>query len=231
LRYAGVEVESKNTSLGIKNLNGPLAPYKIEVPGDLSSAAFFIVAAALLPGSDIVLPAIGINPGRRLVIDTMIEMGANLKVANLRNYALEPVADVHVKYSPGLKGTTVSGAQVALGIDEIPILALLGSFCEGTFCVQDATELRYKESNRLQSTVENLSLAGAAITQQEDGFKISGSNSLKGDCSWATHGDHRLAMTGIIAGLLSEKAIKVDDTECICASYPSFENDLQKLLC
>jgi 3-phosphoshikimate 1-carboxyvinyltransferase len=230
LKFAGVPIESTNlTDTYVKNLTGPIAPYRLEVPGDLSSAAFLIVAAALLPGSDIVLPGVGINPGRRLIIDTMLKMGANVQIENCRNYALEPVADLHVKYSPQLKGTTISGAEVALGIDEIPILALLGCFCEGSFFVKNAAELRYKESNRLQSMVENLDCAGAAIQQEDDGFEITGSSVLKGGCSWATYGDHRLAMTGIIAGLLSHEPIKVDDTKCVSASYPTFESDLHAL--
>jgi 3-phosphoshikimate 1-carboxyvinyltransferase len=231
LQHMGVPVEIKEKSITVQKLDKPVAPYKITIPGDLSSAAFFMVAAALLPGSDITLHDVGINPGRRLVIDAMQEMGADITLENQRNYAYEPMADVYVKYSPKLQGITVSGARVALGIDEIPILALLSCFCEGTFCVQDASELRYKESNRLQGIVENLREAGAAVKQQKDGFEIAGNpNGLLGGSNWATHADHRLAMTGIIAGLASKEPVRVDNTACIKTSYPSFEKDLEKLL-
>jgi 3-phosphoshikimate 1-carboxyvinyltransferase len=189
-----------------------------------------MIAAALLPGSDLFLPGVGLNPGRRLIVDVLQAMGADITIDNVRELSNEPVGDIRIKHSPVLNGVTISGAQVPLGIDEIPALALLGCFCQGTLSVQDASELRHKESDRLHGVVTNLAAAGAVIQNRKDGFDIAGTGYLTGGNPWISSGDHRLAMTGLVANLLSHKPLHVDDEECIKISYPSFQEDLASVL-
>src|SRR5262249_48968160 len=122
---------------------------------------------------------------------------------------------------------TIGGERIAAGIDEIPILALAGAFCSGTFSVRDAHELRVKESDRLAAIVQNFQRAGAKITEHSDGFDIEGGNSLAGSSSWKTHADHRLAMTGMVASMLANAPLSIDDVSCAAVSYPNFALDLQ----
>ncbi len=223
------ESEAPGT-IKVKRLQEPIAPYQISVPADISSAAFFMVAAALLPGSSIFLKDIGMNPGRTLVVDVLKRMGADLSVENNRIIAGEPVADIAVRHCRRLTGATVDGDEIATGIDEIPILALAGALCDGRFTVTGADELRVKESDRLKAIISNLRAAGAQITELPDGFEIEGQQTIAGGSPWETFGDHRLAMSGLIASILSTQPIAVDDRDCVKISYPTFEEDLEVLL-
>lgn len=230
-QHIGVPFEFKAPgTVSVKRLAEPLPPFSMDIPGDISSAAFFMVAAACLPGSKITLRQVGINPGRRLIIDILQKMAADISIDKTVDLSKEPVADITVNYAGPLQGATIDGAQIAAGIDEIPILALAGALCQGQFSVSGAGELRVKESDRLSAIVLNLQQAGVDIKSRSDGFDINGRGRLPGGDTWHTHGDHRLAMTGLIANLLSESPISVIDTDCISVSYPGFEKDLASLI-
>lgn len=231
LRFIGVPFDQPDPlTTTVKRLENPVAPYDLTVAGDISSAAFFMVAAACVPGSHVVLTDVGMNSGRTLVIDVLKEMGARVNIGNARDLCGEPVADITVEGAQKLGGATIAGARVAAGIDEIPILALAGAFCHGAFCVRDAGELRVKESDRISAIVNNLQQAGAQITEREDGFDISGSGGLQGASTWHSHGDHRLAMTGMVAALLCNRSVTIDDTACAAVSYPKFGEDLRSVV-
>ena len=192
--HMGIPFKTENGSVTVKALNEPVKPFKYKVPADISSAAFFMVAAACLPGSKLILTNVGINTGRTLVIDVLKRMGANITLLNARVTADEPIADIEIIGEEQLNGTEISGDEIASGVDEIPILALAGSFCNGDFIVRDAEELRHKESDRLQLITNNLKLAGVDITESADGFTITGKTNIPGGSFWQTHLDHRLAM-------------------------------------
>jgi 3-phosphoshikimate 1-carboxyvinyltransferase len=228
--FMGVPFSHTDLSVSVKKLTKPAAPYSVQVPGDISSAAFFMVAAACLPGSDITLKNVGINPGRTLVIDILQEMGVEVTVIRKEHPTGEPVADIRVRYSERPLGTQIDGTTIATGIDEIPILALAGTVCAGIFTVRDAEELRVKESDRIAAIVANLKRAGAQITEHPDGMEITGQPRLAGGSNWETFGDHRLSMTGMIASIICEKPVIIDDVGCAAVSYPQFEKDLAKLL-
>lgn len=221
--------KDENGMISVARMQSPVKNCNISVPGDISSAAFFMVAAACLPGSKVTLLEVGLNRGRTLVIDVLRSMGAAIEVLNERVMGGEPVADILIAGSHRLRSATIDGATIATGIDEIPILALAGAICEGSFVVRDAAELRVKESDRLGAIVNNLLSAGSSIVEYPDGFEISGRASLPGGSPWITHGDHRMAMTGIVANLLCEKPVAIDDAACMAVSYPHFDRDLASL--
>jgi 3-phosphoshikimate 1-carboxyvinyltransferase len=228
--YLGISHEMPDEfTLCVNSLSQPVKPFEYTVAADISSAAFFMVAASILPGSQVMLPQVGINPGRRLVIDALWRMGASIELMNERLLCNEPVADIQVTYTGDLKGITISGDVIAAGIDEIPALALAAAFSHGEFVVEGAEELKVKESNRLNAIVDNLSKAGADIKATEDGFVLVGKGALKGGDIWKSHGDHRMAMTGLVADLACLEPVAVDNTDCIGISYPDFIDDLAKL--
>ncbi len=218
------------SSVTVEALKEPIAPFRYKVPGDISSAAFFMVAAACTPGSKILLTNVGINQGRTLVIDVLKRMGANITLVNERIVASEPVADIEVVGEDQLIGTTVNATEIASGVDEIPILALAGTLCKGNFSVSGAEELRHKESDRLKLITDNLKMAGAGIVESQDGFTILGKKNIPGGSHWQTHLDHRLAMSGLVANLLFDNPLDIEETESTAISYPSFAQDLNTLL-
>jgi len=217
-------------SITVDQLSESVKPFKYNVMGDISSAAFFMVVAACLPGSDLTLTNIGINEGRTLVIDVLTRMGANIELLNKRDSSGEPVADIRIKGDAQLKGTSISGADIARGVDEIPVLSLAGCLCEGNFLVSDAQELRHKESDRLQLITANLKAAGAEIAESEDGFVIAGKKQLPGGSFWQTALDHRLAMAGLVANLLVENSLNIEEIESSAVSYPGFAQDLKSVV-
>lgn len=230
LTHAGVPYRSEGLTTIVSRLEQPVPPFSISVAGDISSAAFFMVAAACLPDSQVELLNVGLNPGRTLVLEALQEMGANIEVTDKKIESGEPVATITVYGGKQLKGITIAGDRIAAGIDEIPILSLAGALCDGTFSVRDAAELRVKESDRLSAIANNLKSAGANVEELSDGFDIRGAKQMKGGCEWQTHGDHRLAMMGLIADTLCEKRVQIDDVGCVAVSYPQFEADLKQLL-
>lgn len=199
----------------------------IDVPSDISSAAFFMAAATLVPDSELILENVGINPTRDGVIKVLKDMGANIEIINSTD-EFEPVADIKVSYSR-LHATTIGGDIIPTLIDELPLLAAVASMAEGKTIIKDATELKVKESNRIKVMCEELSKLGVNVVETEDGMEIEGTNKLLGNVTISTHDDHRIAMTFAILGLISDGKIKLDNKNCVEISYPGFFDDLRKV--
>ncbi len=198
---------------------------KIDVPGDISSAAFFIVGASLVKGSSLRLVSVGINPTRSGIIDILKQMGANIRIENIRDVASEPVGDIIVE-SARLRAVTVEDDLIPRTIDELPILMVAASFAEGTTVIKGAQELKVKETDRISSMAANLKNMGARFLINGDDIVIEGSGGLKGITAMS-FGDHRTAMSMIIAGLAANGEMIVDDTDCIAKSYPDFLKHLE----
>lgn len=205
-----------------------LQPLQFSVPADISSAAFFLVAASLIDGSDVTLTNVNVNPTRTGILDVLQNMGAKIELQNVHDMCGEPVADLRVQAAK-LSGTVIAGDVVPRLIDEIPILTLAGFLAAWRFEVRDAKELRVKETDRIQAIVVNLQKFGANITATEDGFVIEGrgvdSLSLPmppAGTVWQTFGDHRIAMMGVIANRVLGTEFHIDDVECIQTSFPNF---------
>jgi 3-phosphoshikimate 1-carboxyvinyltransferase len=205
-----------------------LEPGTIEVPGDFSSAAFWLVAGLLVTGSEVRLERVGINPGRIGLLGILTRMGAAIEVIETAAAGPEPVATIVARSGP-LQGTRVGAGEVPLAIDELPLVALAGCFADGETVVTGAAELRHKESDRIATVVAGLRGLGAEIEAAADGFVISGTGRLRGGALDAA-GDHRLAMLGAIAGLASEGGVDVAGFEAAAVSYPGFGPDLAALL-
>ncbi len=203
---------------------GELQPLALRVPGDVSSAAFLLVGAALIPGSSILLEGVGVNDTRTGLLDALGSMGANLTFHDRRMAGAEPVGDLEVHASE-LRGVELSGGLVVRAIDELPILAVAATQAEGETIVRDAAELRVKETDRIATTVEELRRLDAQIDPRPDGFVVQGPVRLRGT-RVKSHGDHRLAMALTIAGLLATGETIVEDTACIADSFPGFERTL-----
>jgi len=194
------------------------------VPGDISSAAFFIIAACLVPDSELRIEDVGINPTRTGILDALRDMGADIALDRVREIGGEPVADIIVRSSP-LRGIAIGGETIPRLIDELPVLVLAAACAQGTTVIRDAAELRVKETNRIETTTTELRKLGARVAGQPDGFIIEGPARLHGT-TVDSHGDHRLAMTLAIAGLLATGETVVTDTACMDDSYPQFEATL-----
>ncbi|TKI67447.1 3-phosphoshikimate 1-carboxyvinyltransferase [Lysinibacillus mangiferihumi] len=192
----------------------------VSVPGDISSAAFFLVAGAICQDSKVVLENVGINPTRDGVIEVLRNMGASMTVVPNEDDQSEPTATITIETST-LKGTIIEGDIIPRLIDEIPILALLATQAHGTTIIKDAEELKVKETDRITAVVDELQKLGARIEATEDGMVIEGPTPLQG-ASLKTYGDHRIGMMGAVAALITNGAVTLDDAECIAVSYPSF---------
>jgi 3-phosphoshikimate 1-carboxyvinyltransferase len=202
----------------------------IAVPGDVSSAAFFLVAAAAQEGAELVLRDVGLNPTRTGVIDVLRRMGAEIEVEDLRDQGVEPIGDLRVR-GRGLKGVTVEGDEIPRVIDELPVLAIAASLAEGETIVRNAEELRVKESDRIESTLAMLFSLGAEAAELDDGFIVSGRSGqpLRGGGEIHARGDHRIAMAGIVGASLSSHPSRVHGAECMDVSYPGFVSALNGL--
>jgi len=219
LRSFGAEITSNGLIHRVKG-RPELIGHRINVPGDISSAAYFIVAGLLCPDSEIIIKNVGVNPTRTGIIDALKEMGGQIDIQNLREESDEPVADIYVKSSQ-LKGCSFSGDIIVRMIDEIPILVLAATQAEDETTIRDAEELRVKESDRIATTVTEFRKIGAELDELEDGIIIAGRSILKGgDCE--SHGDHRMAMSLAIAGLISETGTIIHNIECVNTSFPEF---------
>jgi len=206
----------------------PLVPLpQIVVPGDISSAAFLLAAAVLVPGSEVTLEGVGVNPTRTGVLDVLWAMGADIRVENERDYGGEPVADLTVRAGE-LRATEIGGAIIPRLIDELPLLALVATQAQGTTQIRDAAELRVKETDRIAATVAELRRLGADIEARPDGFIVRGPSPLVG-AEVDSHGDHRLAMMLAVAGLLADGETRVRDVDCIADSFPGFADRLRAL--
>lgn len=219
LRSLGARFEERDGRLSI--VGGSSYPGKrIEVPGDLSSAAFFLVAGAIIEGSEITIRKVGVNPTRAGLLEVLKEMGAEVTVAPLPSMGDEPVADLTVR-SGALHGTTIRGELIPRTIDEFPILCIAAAAAEGETIIQDAQELRVKESDRIATMAGALRGMGVTVEEFPDGMRIEGKKKWKGTfCE--THGDHRIAMSMAIAGLVAEGGNEIDDVACINTSFPGF---------
>jgi 3-phosphoshikimate 1-carboxyvinyltransferase len=204
-----------------------LEPGEIVVPADFSSAAFFVLAALLVPGSEVTLAQVGLNPTRTGLLEILTRMGAEIEVEAEGERGGEPIGSLRVRAGE-LQGTDVGGAEIPLAIDELPLVALAACFAEGRTTVRDAIELRRKESDRIATVAELLGGLGATVEATEDGWEIEGGGGLQGGAV-ASHGDHRIAMLGAIAGLASQEGVDVGGMDAAAVSYPGFEADLAAL--
>ena len=225
LNYFGAQVTSEGTTASIVP-EPSLHAREITVPGDISSAAYFIAAGLLVPGSEILLKNVGINPTRDGLLRVCKDMGADITMLNV-NMDGEPTADLLVRTS-SLHGTTVGGEIIPTLIDEIPMIAVMAAFAEGTTIIKDAKELKVKESDRILVMAENLSRMGADITPTDDGMIIHGGKPLHG-AEIDSYLDHRVAMSFAVAGLLCDGPLSIKGWDCVKISYPEFYEDLYRL--
>ncbi len=227
LRYFGAEVDSQETTASIRPAE-ELYGQKIHVPGDISSAAYFIAAGLLVPDAELLIRNVGINPTRDGILKVCQMMGANITLLNEDHSSAEPVADILVR-SSGLKGCVIEGPLIPTLIDELPVIACLACFAQGETIIRDAAELKIKESNRIQVMAENLTAMGADVTETEDGMVIRGGRPLHG-ASIHCHMDHRIAMSFAIAALAAEGETVIQDSECVNISYPGFYEELGRVV-
>lgn len=226
LRFMGASLSSDGRTVSIQP-EPRLKGKKIRIPGDISSAAYFIAAGLLVPNSEILLKNVGINPTRSGMLNVCRDMGADLTLLNEDTSGPEPVADLLVK-SSSLHGTVIEGDLIPALIDELPILAVLAAFAQGTTTIRDAAELKVKESDRIASVSENLRRMGADVTPTEDGMILHGGKPLHG-ATIETGLDHRIAMSFSVAALAAEGDTKIPDADCVSISYPEFYQDLASL--
>jgi 3-phosphoshikimate 1-carboxyvinyltransferase len=228
LRAMKVDV-SKSPSVTVQNqfeiqLAPPesreLAPLSMDIPGDISSAAFLIVAASITPGSRITIRGAGLNPTRTGLLDALQTMGADIAITNQGESHGEPVGDLEIKYRP-LLGTQVSGSLVVRMIDELPVFAIAAAYAQGRTIVSQAGELRHKESDRISDLCQELHRLGVIVEEKHDGFVINGGRGVQGKVV-DSHGDHRLAMALAVAGLAAKGALTVENAELIGESFPGF---------
>jgi 3-phosphoshikimate 1-carboxyvinyltransferase len=205
-----------------------LQPLHVHVPGDFSAAAFWMVAAGLVGGSDVRLLGVGVNPTRTAFADLLTSIGFRIDRANARFEAHEPVADLRIRAASGSRPVRVERAQAAQMIDELPVLAVAATQIPGTSVISGAAELRVKESDRLYAMEEGLRAMGADIAASEDGWVIHGPRYLEG-ARVDSAGDHRVAMALAVAGLIADGKTEIEGAECVDISYPGFFDDLESL--
>lgn len=223
----GVDIKSVGTTATVTPAKELIAQ-KIEVPGDISSAAYFIVAGLITPNSEITIKNVGINPTRDGILTVCKNMGADITLSNVKDDIGEPVADITVRTST-LHGCTLEGDIIPKLIDEIPVIAIMAAFADGTTVIKDAQELKVKESNRIDVMVNNLSAMGVDIEGTDDGMIIRGGKSLHG-ATIDSKLDHRIAMSFAIAAGLADGDTEITGAECVNISYPSFYSDLEMLV-
>ena len=225
LNYFGAQVDSQGTTASIRP-QPFLSAREVQVPGDISSAAYFIAAGLLTPGSEILLKNVGINPTRDGLLRVCKAMGADITMHNIKEEG-EPTADLLIRYS-SLHGTTVGGEIIPTLIDEIPMIAVMAAFAQGTTIIKDAQELKVKESDRIAVMVDNLRRMGADIEGTDDGMIIHGGKTLHG-AKIDSHLDHRIAMSFAVAGAICDGPLTIEGGECVNISYPEFYHDLYSL--
>lgn len=226
LRAMGARLEQGPGWLRIEG-GQRLRAIDVQVPGDISSATFWLVAASIVPGSDLRLLGCGLNPTRDGALRVLRRMGADIDVLNVEDLQGEPVAELRVR-SAALRGVEIGGEEVPALIDELPVLSVAAAVAEGPTEIRDAAELRVKESDRVRSTVELLRALGAQAEERPDGLRVQGGATLRGGRVLA-QGDHRIAMAAAIAACLAEGETEIDGAEAIAVSYPSFLTDLAGL--
>ena len=220
LEYLGANIFVNNSTATIEK--SELTAKDINICGDISSAAFFIVAGLIVPNSKFIIKNVGLNPTRTGILDVVQMMGGQVEILDKKIVSGEEVGDIRVKTSD-LKACEISGSLIPRLIDESPVIAVMATQAEGTTIIKDAQDLRNKESDRITAVVTELRKFGADIDEAPDGFVINGKKSLKGDCEINTYHDHRLAMSMYIAGLISEKSVNIKDFQWVDISFPEFE--------
>lgn len=234
LEQFGAAIEKNGRTITVHGLAGAndgakLIAKSLDLPGDLSSAVFFIAAASLLPDSNVLIRNVGLNPTRTAILDLLASMGASIQILGLQSSHGEVVGDLSVKGSE-LKGGVIGGEQIPQVIDELPMLAVLGPFTEEGIHIRDAAELRVKESDRIATLAENLQRMGARVEEQPDGLKIAGRRAGKLRAAEIDpHGDHRIAMAFAVAGLAAEGNTVIRDADCAGVSFPAFFSELNRL--
>ena len=224
-RALGVEIETNGNVITLEPPED-LHAVDIAVPADISSAAFFLVAGAIVPGSELTIRNVGVNPTRTGILDVLRSMGADITESNFRDDA-EPVCDLTVRHSR-LHGTEIGGAIIPRLIDELPVIAVAAAFAEGETVIRDAQELKVKESNRIAAMVAELTKAGVDVEETDDGMIVHGGAKPHG-ASFETYKDHRIAMSLAVLGLAAEGASRIDEPEVVAISYPDFFATLEKL--
>ncbi len=219
LKYLGADLTVEGKKVSVRR--SELTAREINICGDISSAAFFIVAGLIVPNSEIILKNVGLNPTRTGILDVVRSMGGEVEVLDLRESAGEPVGDLRVRYSD-LKACEISGEIIPRLIDELPVIAVLASQADGQTVVKDAGDLRNKESDRISALVCELKKIGVDIEESPDGFIVNGKTSIKGGAEVETYHDHRLAMSLYVAGLVAEKEVLVKDFQWVDISFPEF---------
>jgi 3-phosphoshikimate 1-carboxyvinyltransferase len=227
LAAAGARIERGDGSVTVHPAER-LEPGEIVVPADLSSAAFFVVAGLLVPGSEVAIEGVGLNSTRIGLLLILERMGARIETARRDDESGEPIGDLRA-FASELRGTEIGGAEVPLAIDELPLIALAACFAEGTTTIRDAAELRRKESDRIATVTAALTALGGQVEATADGMVIEGTGGLRGGAI-DSHGDHRIAMLGAVAGLASREGVEVAGMDAAAVSYPGFEADLASLL-
>lgn len=230
LRYLNADIKKTGKYHIVIKSPTNLRGERFQIPGDISAAAFFIVAAALAPRGELYLEEVGVNPSRTGIIDLLREMGAQISIHNRREYNCEPVADLLVKGSRPLRGISVGKEAIPRLVDEIPVLAVAGLFAHGETVIQGAEELRLKESDRLKSIFLELKKMGALIEELPDGLIIRGCARLSG-AELESHGDHRIAMALSVATLFAESESVIKGAETVSISFPDFFTVLNELTC
>ena len=226
LSAMGADLTVDNLDITVKPTND-LTAVNVDVPGDISSAAFFLVLGAIMPNSQITVTNVGINPTRTGIIDVLKDMGADITLENVHTSAGETVADITVR-SSSLKGTTVGGDIIPRLIDELPIIAVAAVFADGQTVIKDAQELKVKETNRIRAVVDEFNKCVIDITETDDGMIINGGKSIHG-ADFKTYDDHRMAMSLTVLAQLADGESTLDDSDCACVSYPTFFDDFYKL--
>jgi 3-phosphoshikimate 1-carboxyvinyltransferase len=232
LEEFGIDVEKHGSTIQVRGAGGnggKLQARSLDVPGDISSAVFFLAAASMFADSNLLIHNVGLNPTRTAILDVFAAMGAAIQVVSLRSAHGEVVGDLSVK-GTSLKGGVVEKEQIPLVIDELPMLAALGPYTEEGIEIRDAAELRVKESDRIAALAENLRRMGATVDERPDGLRVEGRKSAKlRGAEIDPHGDHRIAMAFAVAGLAAKGVTTIRDADCAGVSYPKFYEDLERV--
>ena len=226
LSAMGADLTVDNLDITVKPTND-LTAVNVDVPGDISSAAFFLVLGAIMPNSQITVTNVGINPTRTGIIDVLKDMGADITLENVHTSAGETVANITVR-SSSLNGYTFFFVIIPRLIDELPIIAVAAVFADGQTVIKDAQELKVKETNRIRAVVDEFNKCGIDITETDDGMIINGGKSIHG-ADFKTYGDHRMAMSLTVLAQLADSESTLDDSDCACVSYPTYFDDFYKL--
>jgi 3-phosphoshikimate 1-carboxyvinyltransferase len=243
LRSFGVQIETGDAEHKGKNarfaaVTGParLSPHNVSIPGDISSAAYFIAAAALLPGSSLEVSDVGVNPTRVLFLEQLRALGLDVEITKVQEDSNEPVGEIRVRGSAGHNSPSQSDSPLMIRglivpqlIDELPLLAVVGSQIKGGIEIRNATELRVKESDRIAATAQNLRAMGAEVVEFDDGLRVGGEARLRG-AKVDPRGDHRIAMAFTVAALLAEGETEITDSECVAVSFPEFFELLESVV-